>query len=149
MDFCGNILLIKYMITIGSVLSINESILFNILLVIGIAKIPLSDLAKGLSISGVFEIKSAIGAFGGQGLVFRWVPTSETAAVAPRASVVASGAGANYDHYIPSGNYRRFVVPKESAGKTAGNVGSINGLFNRVAVINAGPTAASVLYMEY
>jgi hypothetical protein len=90
-----------------------------------------------------------IGAFGGQGLVFRWVPTSETAAVAPRASVVASGAGANYDHYIPSGNYRRFVVPKESAGKTAGNVGSINGLFNRVAVINAGPTAASVLYMEY
>jgi hypothetical protein len=33
---------------------------------IGIAKIPLADLAKGLSISGVFEIKNAIGAFGGQ-----------------------------------------------------------------------------------
>lgn len=90
-----------------------------------------------------------IGAFGGQGLVFRWVPVGETAAVAPRASCVSSGASANYDHYIPSGNVRRFVVPKESAGLTAGNVGSINGLYNRVAYINAGPTAASIMYMEY
>lgn len=90
-----------------------------------------------------------IGAFGGQGLVFRWVPASETAAVAPRASVVASGLGANFDHYIPSGNVRRFVVPKEGQGLTAGNVGSINGLYNRVAYINAGPTAASIMYMEY
>jgi hypothetical protein len=69
--------------------------------------------------------------------------------VAPRASVVASGAGANYDHFIPTGTVRRFVVPRETAGLTAGNVGSINGLYNRVAYINAGPTAASVLYMEY
>jgi hypothetical protein len=33
---------------------------------IGIAKIPLADLAKGLSISGAFEIKNVIGAYGGQ-----------------------------------------------------------------------------------
>lgn len=93
-----------------------------------------------------------VGAVGGQGLVIRWVSVGETAAVAPRASVVASGLGANFDHFIPAGMYRKFVIPKETIGQSTGGgmqIGSVNGLFQRVAVINAGPTASSVLLTEY
>ena len=91
-----------------------------------------------------------VGAFGGQGIVIRWVTTAETAAVAPRASVVASGLGANFDHWIPTGTYRKFAVPKESIGQVAGGqVGSVNGLYQRVAVINGGAVASSVLLVEY
>ena len=91
-----------------------------------------------------------IGAFGGQGAVFRWVPNTENASIAGfKASVVASGAGANYDHYVPPSTVRRFVVPKESAGQPVGQAGSVNGLYNRVALINAGSTAASVLVAEF
>ncbi len=90
-----------------------------------------------------------VGAFGGQGIVIRWVPTTDTAAGTPYASVISSGLGANYDHYIPPSQYRRFVVPKETGGAPAGNVGSVNGLYQRVAVINAGLTASSVLLSEF
>ena len=91
-----------------------------------------------------------LGAFGGQGAVFRWVPNTENASIAGhKASVVASGLGANYDHYIPPSTVRRFVVPKESAGQPVGQAGSVNGLYNRVAVINAGITASSVLLAEF
>ena len=91
-----------------------------------------------------------VGAFGGQGLVIRWVPLTETAAVAPRASVVASGLGANFDHFVPTGTFRRFVVPKETQGQVAGGqVGSVNGLYQRLAWINAGATASSILASEF
>ena len=91
-----------------------------------------------------------VGSFGGQGAVIRWVAVTETAGVAPRASVVASGAGANFDHWIPSGSYRRFAVPRETGGQIeGGQIGSVNGLYQRVAHINAGVTAASVLVIQY
>jgi hypothetical protein len=90
-----------------------------------------------------------VAAFGGQGAVIRWVPLTETAAVAPRASVVASGVGANFDHYIAPSTFRRFVVPKETGGAPTGQAGSVNGLYQRVARINAGATASSVLLTEY
>ena len=91
-----------------------------------------------------------VGAIGGQGLVIRWVPLTETASVAPRASVVASGLGANFDHFIPASTFRRFIVPKETQGQMAGGqIGSVNGLYQRVAWINAGPTASSILANEY
>lgn len=91
-----------------------------------------------------------IGAFGGQGIVIRWIPLTETASVAPRASVVASGLGADFDHWIPSGQVRRFIVPKETIGQMAGGqTGSVNGLYQRVAWINAGTTATSILATEY
>ena len=91
-----------------------------------------------------------VGAFGGQGAVIRWVPITETAAAAgAKASIVASGAGANYDHYIPASTVRKFVVPKESAGQPVGQAGSVNGLYGRVALINAGITASSVLLSEF
>ena len=95
-----------------------------------------------------------VSAYGGQGAVIRWVPTTETAAVAPRASVVASGLGANFDHYIPTGTVRRFAVPKETGGIGPGGlagaqIGSVYGLYQRVARINAGALASSVLLVQY
>lgn len=91
-------------------------------------------------------------AFGGQGAAIRWIPITETAAAAgAKASVVASGLGANYDHIIPAGTYRRFAVPRETQGIGTGTlqVGSTYGLYQRVARINAGATASSVLVIEY
>src|SRR3990167_9378963 len=55
-----------------------------------------------------------IAAQGGQGVVIRWVPLTETAAVAPRASVVSSGLGANFHHHIQPSAIRRFVIPRET-----------------------------------
>lgn len=90
-----------------------------------------------------------VGAVGGQGAVIRWIPLTETAGVTPFASVIASGGTENFDHFIPAGVNRQFVVPKETGGAPTGQVGSVNGLYRRVAVINAGITASSVLLVEY
>lgn len=92
-----------------------------------------------------------VGVIGGLGAVIRWVPTAETAAVAPRASVVASGLGANFDHFIPAGSRDRFVVPKETQGNGTGvhQIGSTFGLIQRLARINATTSASSVIVIEY
>jgi hypothetical protein len=90
-----------------------------------------------------------VSAFGGQGCVIRWVPKTELPTVAPYGSVVSSGVGANYDHYVPPAQMRQFVVPKETAGTYAGQIASVNGLYQRVAIINAGTTASSVLVSEF
>lgn len=90
-------------------------------------------------------------AMGGQGIAIRWVASTETAGAAgAKASVIASGLGANFDHVIPGGTYRKFAVPKETQGQMAGGqVGSVNGLYQRVAAINVGTGASSVLFIEY
>lgn len=92
-----------------------------------------------------------VSAVGGQGVVIRWIKTTETAAVAPAGSVVASGLGANFDHHIPAGALRRFAVPVETQGIGTGNmqVGSTFGLYQRVARINAGVVASSILVVEH
>lgn len=93
---------------------------------------------------------SAVGQQSNSGLVIRWIPLTETAAVGARGSVVASGLGANFDHWIPGNSTRRFVVPKETQGQTAGGqIGSVNGLYQRLAWINAGTVASSILANEY
>ena len=90
-----------------------------------------------------------VSSFGGQGIVIRWIPRSEDATVSPFRSVISSGAGANFDHHIPSGEVRQFVVPKETQGTGFGQKGSVNGLYQRIAWINAGITASSILAVEY
>lgn len=96
--------------------------------------------------SGALEV----GTSGGQGLVIRWIPLTETASVSPFSSVIASGVAANFDHFVPPNNYRRFVIPRETYGQTAsGQIGSMNGLYQRVAIVNAGTTASSVLTSEF
>lgn len=76
--------------------------------------------------------------------VLRWVPSTDTAA-----SVIASGAGANYDHVIPTNMYRRLVIPQERAGVSSivgRNVQA--GLYKRYAIIGAGGPS-SVLTAEF
>lgn len=91
-----------------------------------------------------------IGAYGGTGLAIRWVPLTETASVAPRGSVIASGLTANFDHTIPSGTIRRFIIPKETQGQLAGGqIGSVNGLYQRLAFINASSSGSSILASEF
>ena len=87
---------------------------------------------------------------GGEGALIRWVARTETAAVAPRASVVASGLGANFDHHIQPNQIRRFIIPKETQGQLlGGQVGSVNGLYQRLAWITAGSTTTSILATEF
>lgn len=92
-------------------------------------------------------------ASGGNGVAIRWVKTSETAGVSPFASVISSGLGlANYDHIVPSGVVRRFVVPIDDSIRV--NVQSVmgtngqNGLYKRLAWTAAGATA-SVMATEF
>ncbi len=76
----------------------------------------------------------------------RFVTTGDT-----QASIVAiAGATANYDHVIPAGTVRRFVIPRESAGSGQASVQGVNraeGLYQRVAYKSAG--ISSVLVAEY
>lgn len=90
-----------------------------------------------------------VGSFGGQGTVIRWVPIGETPGNF-YTSVISSGLGANYDHWVPAGTYRKFMVPKETQGQIgAMQIGSVNGLYQRIAISNAGLTASSVLVTQY
>lgn len=77
----------------------------------------------------------------------RWVPTTETAAVAPAGSVISDGASANFDNGIASNTVRRFAVPIERFVAQASIVGLNKqyGLYQRVAIIGA----ASVASTEY
>lgn len=85
-----------------------------------------------------------IAAVGGPA-VMRWVATSDT-----QASVVSAVSGANFDHVIPTGQYRRFVVPIERQGIGMTSIvgaNRLNGLYQRVAIKSMG--IASVLTTEY
>lgn len=95
-----------------------------------------------------------VNAIGGQGIALRWVPLTETPAVSPRASVIASGLGANFDHVVPAGTYRRFAIPNQGPGvgprgDVNNQIGSVYGLYDRLAQINVGTTASSVLIVQY
>lgn len=94
----------------------------------------------------VIEVASPTGA-----LALRWVPITETAGVGAAASVITAADNTNnYDHIIPGGGLRRFVVPKETA-PSASIVGANkqNGLYNRVAFKPLAATASSVLVSEF
>lgn len=90
-----------------------------------------------------------VGTTGGQGVVIRWIAIGESATVIYTTSVISSGLGANFDHFIPPSTMRRFVVPKEGQSQYAGAIGSVNGLYQRIAVSNAGATASSILVTQY
>lgn len=95
--------------------------------------------------SGTVEVT----AIGGSGVAIRWVPLTETPSVSPFSSVIASGLGANFDHTVPAATVRRFVIPRETSGQiSGGQTGSVNGLYQRLAIINLGTTAGSVLTSE-
>lgn len=107
-----------------------------------------SENASASSVLSVTSITTAIeiAAVGGPA-VMRWVTTSDT-----QASVVSAASGANFDHVIPTGTFRRFVIPIEKGPQndTSGSVLGINvaqGLYQRYAVKSIG--IASVMSSEY
>ena len=85
-----------------------------------------------------------IAAVGGAA-VMKWITTGNT-----NPSVISiAGGTANFDHVIPSGEVRRFVIPIESNPQT-GSIQGINreiGLYQRVAIKSIG--VASVLTAEF
>ena len=113
-------------------------------------KVALSRNSGGGNASSVITLNDnatviEVAAIGGSGAVIRWVPRSDT-----EASVIASGAGTNYDHVIGANSVRRFVVPIEQQGVPS--IVGINiqaGLYNRVAVRGASVPASSVLLSQY
>lgn len=79
--------------------------------------------------------------------IMRWVLAGDT-----QASVVAAAVGSNYDHVIPSGTVRRFILPIEVQNNAQGYSSVVGqrvayGLFARVAVKAQG--VGSVLTTEY
>lgn len=92
--------------------------------------ITLSDRTTALEVTAV-----------GGTAALKWIATGNTSA-----SVIAAATGANYDHIIPAGTMRRFVVPQETRGiPSICGANIMNGLYQRVAYI--GP--ASVLTSEF
>lgn len=88
----------------------------------------------------------------GQAAAMRWVWVTDGTSAAT--SVIAAGGSTdNYDHIIPSGEVRRFVVPIEvqrsNGAPNASAVGAnvSNGLFQRVAFKSVG--VGSVFVTEY
>lgn len=80
-------------------------------------------------------------------VAWRWLPVGS-----PLGSVVSSYAtAANFDHIIPSGQLRRFVIPRETqgiAGPALAN--SVHGLYQFGAAIPLnGTAAASILVSEF
>lgn len=94
-----------------------------------------------------------VAAHGGQGVAIRWIPSVEGAAASPFGSIVAStsllGIVPNFDHVIPADSVRRFAIPRETTGGIVGQISSINGLYIKVAFINTGTTAASIMATEF
>lgn len=84
-------------------------------------------------------------------VAIRWVPTTETAAVTPFASVItAVGTTSNFDLVIPAGTFRRMVVPIETATtnpQSIQGVNRLNGLYQRIAVKSF--AVGSVLTTEF
>ena len=112
----------------------------------------ISDNASASSVISVTHNTTALEVFAGGGpAVIRWVPRTETAAVAPAGSVIAiAGGTANFDNVIGTNEVRRFAIPIEVQGTFAQSVQGINraeGLYQRVAIISRGVT--SVIVSEF
>ena len=80
------------------------------------------------------------------GVVIKWLAVG-----AAQTSVISSfAAGVNFDHFIPGGTYRRFVVPRETQGMAGPALpNSVHGLYQRLAAVPVTAAVSSVLIMEY
>lgn len=78
-------------------------------------------------------------------VALKWITIGNT-----NPSVFSSVGGANFDHVIPSGGYRKFVIPRETAGIAGPALAnSIHGLYQRVAVAPVNGVISSILVTEY
>lgn len=87
----------------------------------------------------------------GSAVFIRWVGFSDAQNSVAATSVISNNGSANFDHAIPSGTVRRFVVPIETVytGNPASQVGAAigNGLFRYLAIKTAG--VGSIATTEY
>lgn len=107
--------------------------------------------SENATVSSVITVSSVttaleIAAIGGSAVI-KWIATTDTTA-----SVISAAATANFDHVIPSGTVRRFVIPQERTPSQdpVGSVQGLNlqlGLYQRYAIKTIG--IASVLTTEY
>jgi len=87
-------------------------------------------------------VQIEVAAVGSTGFL-KWIPTTDT-----QASVVVGAVNPNYDHVIPAGTLRRFVVPQETQGVSSiSGANVMNGLYRRVAYMSGG--IGSILASEY
>lgn len=78
----------------------------------------------------------------GSPVAIKWASSQAT-------SVIGLAGTANFDHIVPAGTVRPFVVPRTVQGAMASTVGlaTIEGLFNAVGTINLG--VGSVALTQY
>lgn len=101
--------------------------------------------ASSSSVIGLSANTTAIEiAAGGAAIIMRWVPVTEAS---------ASIATTSFDHAIPAGTVRRFVVPIEvnNAQGYSSMVGLNieNGLYKSIALVGHAGAPASVLVTQY
>lgn len=79
-------------------------------------------------------------------VAIKWIAVN-----AAQTSVISSFASAvNFDHIIPAGGYRRFVVPRETQGIAGPALpNSVHGLYQRLAAVPTTSAVSSVLVTEY
>ena len=78
-------------------------------------------------------------------VAIKWITTGNT-----NASVITAVGPAHFDHVVPAASFRRFVIPRETQGATGVvGAGSLNGLYQRLAVIPMTSAIASILVTEY
>lgn len=86
----------------------------------------------------------------GAPIAVRWIPSTESAAVSPFASVITtSGATANFDYVVPKDQMRRFVSPIETQGvNSVVGIGVQAGTFRRIAIMS-NVAVSSIMVSEF
>lgn len=85
----------------------------------------------------------------GSPVAVRWIPSTETASVSPFASIITTGASANFDHIVAKDTVKQFVVPQESQGiSSIVGINVQSGLYKRVAFMS-GAAVSSIMVSEF
>lgn len=132
-------------------LDVNRTAMQNFTGVASLLAVYSSENAAVSSVITLTQDTSSIeiSAVGGPA-VMRWV-RNDSGSGAPT-SVVSAASGANFDHVIPSGDVKKFVVPNDQSlpPVQAGSVQGTNrqyGLMRRVAYKSVG--VASIMVNEF
>lgn len=101
--------------------------------------ITLNDNSTGVEVAAI-----------GAAVAIRWVPTTESAAVSPFASVITlAGVTSNFDYIIAKDTVRRFTAPQEGAGVASiVGLGVQAGTYRRMAVVS-GSAVSSIMVSEF
>ena len=87
-----------------------------------------------------------VAASAGMGYI-KWLTQSEVDSSVAGTSVIGTGAGSNFDHAIPGGNVRRFIIPiatVPTSQTSAMGANRANGLYPNVAYSGAVTSILSI-----